>query len=487
MEVVQAYRFALAPTPAQEERLLSHCGAARFAFNTMLAAVKANLDHRAAERTYGITGDDLTPSLGWSLFSLSKEWVRRKDDVAPWWKENSKHAYQSGCTNLGRALTNWSKTRSGSHAGQRGFPRFKSRHRTTASCSFSDGVWLHPDRHHVILPVLGSMRTHHSTRKLARRIEAGTARITGTTVSYRRGRWFVSLTVRVDRQIGRPAHVKAGAPVVGVDLGVRDLVVVATPNGREIDRLTAPRHLEAAQARLRTLQRKAARQVGPYDPESKTRRKPSAGWRRTQTQIAKAHHRVANLRTDFLHKTTTKLAQRHDVIGVETLAVKPMMARGPGWKRQLNRGNADASFGELLRQLDYKTTWYGSTLIRADRTYPSSKICSTCGTAKTKLPLTQRTFHCDTCGVSLDRDLNAAINLAHHAATATASTAPAATQVGGTDPGAGFDTGRATHQTPPRGAAGDETGTHREHNNHVVTAGSLPPQDGTASHVSTTS
>ena len=337
MEVVQAYRFALAPTPGQEERLASHCGASRFAFNTMLAAVKANLDQRTAERSYGITGEDLTPSLGWSAFALQKEWVRRKDAVAPWWKENSKHAYQSGCNNLGRALGNWSKARSGARAGTAGFPRFKARHRTTPSCAFSDGVRLDPDRHHVILPVLGSIRLHHSTRKLARRIEAGTARITGTTVSVRRGRWFVSFTVRVDRQIGRPAHVKAGAPVVGVDLGVRDLVVVATPDGREIDRITAPRHLEAAQAKLRTLQRKAARQHGPYDPESTTRREPSTGWRKTQARIAKTHHRVANLRENHLHNVTSALTKRHDVIGVETLAVKPMMKKGPGWKRRLNR------------------------------------------------------------------------------------------------------------------------------------------------------
>ena len=480
MEMVQAYRFALAPTAAQEERLFSHCGAARFAFNTMLAAVKANLDQRTAERSYGIAETDLTPSLGWSRFSLQKEWNRRKAQEAPWWKENGKHSYQSGCTNLGRALANWSTSKKGTRAGAAaGFPRFKSRHRSTPSVAFSDGVRLTPDRHHVVLPVLGQVRTHHSTRKLARRIEAGTARITGTTVTFRRGRWFVSFTVRLERQVGRPRHVKAGAPVVGIDLGVRDLVVVATPEGREVDRITAPRPLEAAQHRLRGLQRKAARQHGPYDPDTKSRREPSTSWCRTQAQIAKTHHRVANLRTDFLAKTTTTLAQRHDVIGIETLAVKKMMAKGPGWKRKLNRGIADASLAEISRLLGYKTTWYGSTLVKADRAYPSSKTCSTCGTVKTKLALHQRTFTCETCGVSLDRDLNAAINLAHHAASTLAA------KGGETDPGAGFVTGRAAHKTTPDVAAGDETGTHSDHT--AVVTGSVPPKGGTASHVSTTS
>ena len=211
--------------------------------------------------------------------------------------------------------------------------------------------------------------------------------------------------------------------MVGIDLGVRDLVVIATPDGREVDRIVAPRPLEAAQARLRTLQRKAARQHGPYDPETKTRREPSAGWRKTQAEVAKTHHRVANLRETHLHTITKRLATRHDFIGIETLMVKPMMARGPIWKRKLNRGLHDASFAEITRQLTYKTPWYGSTLVKADRTYASTQICSTCKTpAITKLALHHRTFRCDTCGVSLDRDLNAAINLAH---VATAVTAPA--------------------------------------------------------------
>ena len=156
--MIQGYRFAMSPTPAQEERLLSHCGASRFAFNTMLAAVKANLDQRTAERSYGIAEDDLTASLGWSAFSLQKEWNRRKNTVAPWWGENSKHAYAGGCVNLGRALANWSTSRSGARSDAVGFPRFKSRHRDTPSVAFSDGVRLTPDRHGVVLPVLGRIR-----------------------------------------------------------------------------------------------------------------------------------------------------------------------------------------------------------------------------------------------------------------------------------------------------------------------------------------
>ncbi|MGH3543060.1 MAG: helix-turn-helix domain-containing protein, partial [Mycobacterium sp.] len=113
----QAYRFALDPSPDQVRVLESHCGAARFAFNHMLDVVKTNLDQRAAERSYGVADQDLTPAQGWSLAKLRKTWNRVKTDVAPWWEANSKEAYNSGLDALGRALENWSASRAGDRVG----------------------------------------------------------------------------------------------------------------------------------------------------------------------------------------------------------------------------------------------------------------------------------------------------------------------------------------------------------------------------------
>ena len=116
---VQAYRFALDPNAAQEQALRSHAGARHFAYNAMLAAVKANLNQRAAEKTYGLHEDELTPCLGWSMHSLRNEWNRIKhavavrDDGTPWWGENSKEAYASGLANLANALGNWTASRDG--------------------------------------------------------------------------------------------------------------------------------------------------------------------------------------------------------------------------------------------------------------------------------------------------------------------------------------------------------------------------------------
>jgi putative transposase len=469
----QSYQFALAPTGAQTGVLLSHAGGARVAYNTMLAAVKANLDQRIAERSYGVAAQDLTPSIGWSFQSLRNEWNRRKHTVAigsdgvPWWTENSKEVYAGGCRNLAQALSNWSSSKKGTRRGPSGFPRFKSKHRAVKSFSFTTGtIRVEADRHHVTLPRVGTIRTHESTRKLVRRVDAGTARILRATIRLERGRWLVPFTALVAREIGRPAHVKAGAAVIGIDAGVKDLLVVADPNGTELARHRAPRELKAADRTLRALQRKAARQVGSWDPVARSRRDASRGWVRTQAEIGRAHARIARLRADRIHKLTTMLAQRHAVIGVETLAVKNMMAAGGARKRGLNRAFGDAGLGNVLRQLDYKTSWYGSRLVKADRWFPSSKTCSGCGVVKAKLHLAERTYQCDRCGLIIDRDLNAAVNLARHAQRVT-------------DPSTGVVTGGADHKTTPPGAAGGcETRTHTDvGDEHAHDDGSASPNE----------
>src|SRR5437879_6288969 len=165
--VMQAYRFALDPTPSQVRALERHAGAARFAYNWALAAVKANLGQRQAERSYGINADELTPALGWNLPALRCAWNATKGTVAPWWPECSKEAFNTGLDGVARALRNFGDSRSGPRAGKKvGFPRVKARRRTTPSVRFTTGVIrVEPDRHHLTLPRLGRIKTHESTRK----------------------------------------------------------------------------------------------------------------------------------------------------------------------------------------------------------------------------------------------------------------------------------------------------------------------------------
>lgn len=404
MKVVQAYRYALDPTPGQAAALASHCGAARFAFNWGLAQVKANLGQREAEKTYGVPEEQLTPLLSWSMYSLRKRWNTAKSEVAPWWADNSKEAYACGLERLAAALKNWGASRKGKRAGRpAGFPRFKAKHRAVPSCRFTTGaIRVEAGRRHVTLPRLGTINTSESTRKLARHLERGTGRIMAATVRFEGGRWLVSFTCEIDRAERAPARPDA---VVGVDLGVKDLAVLST--GEVVPN---PRHHTAALRRLRRLGKELARRQGPRTPTG-DRCEASARWYKTKAALGRAHAKVANQRRDGLHKLTSRLTAAYGTVVVEDLNVSGMLAN-----QRLARAVADVGMGEVRRQLAYKTTWNGGRLVVADRWFPSSKTCSGCGAVKAKLALSERTYTCTTCGLLLNRDENAARNLAALAA-----------------------------------------------------------------------
>jgi IS605 OrfB family transposase len=457
VRTIQAYRFALDLTPTQERAILSHAGAARVAHNWALARVKAVMDQRAAERAYGVPDELLTPSLSWSLAGLRRAWNAAKPEVAPWWGEVSKEAFNTGLDALARALKNWSDSRTGKRAGRPvGFPRLKSRRRTTPSVRFTTGaIRVEPDRKHVVPPRLGRLKLHESARELARRLEVGTARIMSATVRRDGGRWHVSFTVEVERADRTP--VRPGS-VVGVDVGIKHLAVLST--GELIDN---PRHLTHAQQRLRRLGRALSRKTGP---DRRTGRRPSGRWERASARLARAHARVANLRRDGLHKLTTRLSREHGTVVVEDLNVTGMLAN-----RRLARHIADAGFAEIRRQLAYKTSWNGGRLLVADRWYPSSKTCSGCGAVRTKLALSEREYECEVCGLVLDRDRNASLNLAALAA-AEATTA-----------GSGPVAGRGADQKTRLGgrvAVKRQPGT-----TPVGQAGTVPPQGRTTNRVLT--
>jgi putative transposase len=331
----------------------------------------------------------------WTLPALRREWNRAKGEAAPWWPEHSKEAYSSGLNNLSRAFKNYWDSSGGRRRGSRvGFPQFKKRARTRDSCRFTTGaIRVETDRQHVTLPRLGRIRTHESTRKLARRVEQGTARILSATVSRRAQRWFVSFTVEVQRAI--PAT-NGRTSVVGVDVGVRYLAVTAGP-GMVAQFESNPRALRQNLRILARAQRTfSRRKVGSKRREEGRRR------------VNRIHARIANIRCDAIHKLTTRLARSHGTVVVEQLNVSGMMRN-----RCLARSIADASFGEIRRMLMYKTTWYGSHLHVADRWFPSTTTCSACSLVNAKLGLAERTFQCERCGMVMDRDENAARSLAN--------------------------------------------------------------------------
>ncbi len=363
MKVTQAYRFALDPTPSQVRALLSHAGAARFAWNCGLARCIERYD--AEGRWY-------------SAVELHRLWnVEKKADHAlAWWAQNSKCAYQEAFRNLDRALSDFVKSRKGQRKGRRlGFPKFKKR----GKCR--DSFRITGDR----------ASCSGNTVKL-------TARILSATVSRTAQRWFVSFTVEIERSVPA-AHPRPGS-AVGLDLGVKTLLT-AVDNAGSIVRLAGPKPLRASLRRLR----RAGRGHSRKQPGSANRRNSAA-------RLARIHARVANLRADALHKATSMLAAQYQTIITEDLNVAGMTRN-----RRLARAIADQGFGTARQMLSYKTRWNGGTLIVADRWFPSSKTCSGCGLVKAKLALSERTYRCRGCGLALDRDINAAFNLLDLAAS----------------------------------------------------------------------
>jgi putative transposase len=434
-----ACRLALDPTPAQERALRSHAGAARVTFNWGLARVKANLAQREAERSYGIAEAGLTPPVSWSLYSLRKDWNAVKDQVAPWWRECSKEAFSTGLEQLARALKNWGDSRKGKRKGkQAGFPRFRSKRKARLSVRFTTGA-VRCEVTHAVLPRLGRIKLHE-------RADMGDARILSATVRNERGRWFVSYAVEQD--IARPAAARPDV-VAGVDLGIKTLAAVAASEGETLE-VANPRHLSRALRKVRRLSRAASRRQGP---DRRTGRKPSSRWRRADAARNKALGKVADQRRDAVHKLTTGLAATYGTIVVEDLHVAGMLRN-----RRLARHVADASFAEVRRQLEYKTRWRGGRVIIADRWFASSKTCSGCGAVKAKLALSERTYSCTACGTVLDRDVNAARNLAEYGNQQIAGSGPEIPNGRGADRKTGPARQVAVKRQPGT-PHGDETGT----------------------------
>ncbi len=257
------------------------------------------------------------------------------------------------------------------------------------------------------IPRIGVVRAKEPTSALLGKIETGAARILSATISQESGRWFVSFGCEVERSDRPATHPEA---VVGVDLGVHHLAAIST--GKYVDN---PKALNRYRRRMARLQRQLSR-------------KPKGSKRRMQTtaKLTRCHRRVANIRNDPIHKVTSHLASTYATVVVEDLNVSGMTAapapkvddkgtfgrNGAAVKAGLNRSVLDTSPATFRRQLTYKLHWHHGRLIVADRFFPSSKTCSSCGEVKAKLSASTRSYRCENCGLEADRGLNAAMNLA---------------------------------------------------------------------------
>ena len=402
--VVQAFTFALDPAPGQAACISRQFGGRRYARNWAVRALKDDLDR------YHATGEETERP---SLASMRKRWNLVKDDQCrdrvtgePWWPHVSKEAFADGIRGAVDAYWNWTGSRAGTREGRRaGFPRFAKKGTDRDRVTFTTGaIRVEPDRRHVTLPRVGTVRVHENTRRLERLIARGRARILAVTVSRNGTRLIAAFRVLIQRP--QQASVTDPDSRAGVDVGVRVLATVATGGGRVIERVPHPRPLEAALKQLRHLCRERSR-----------RARGSRRYAQTSQKISRLHRRVACIRVHHVHVLTTGLAKTHGTIVVEGLDAAGMLRqKGLPGARARRRGLSDSALGQIRRQLAYKTIWYGSELMIADRWYPSSKTCHVCGHVQ-DIGWAEH-WTCDPayggCGTRHQRDDNAAVNLARY-------------------------------------------------------------------------
>jgi len=388
--IARGFLFEVEPTtPEQWSRIAQQFGGRRYAHNWALAQVKANLDARAA--------DPAVVPLAWSFYDLRRAWNHTKQEVAPWWRECSKESFASGIEDLVTALRNWSASKHGHRAGQRvGFPRFKARHRDRGRVRFTTGAMrLEPDRRHLVLPVIGRLRSKENTRRLERLVAQGRARILSMTLAEHGGRLHVSVATIVAHTPRTPSEPEARC---GIDLGIgREWAVIAHDDDT-IQRVAHP----APWAEAHKHRRRVARQMSRRIVGSRAHRHANA-------KLAALDRRAANLRTHQVHTLTTTLARRYGTVVVEDLDVAAM-GRGMG-RRAFRRSVIQAGIGKVRPTLAYKCVWQGGRLEVAGRWFASSKTHHGCGGYMADLKLGDRRWVCPECGQIVDRNANAARNL----------------------------------------------------------------------------
>lgn len=388
------FRYDLLPTLSQDNAIYSHIGAVRYSYNWSLGYIKNNWD--------AVKSGDQIDYVGNSAYDLRKALNAVKDDIAPWWGENSKEAFATGTANAAKAFKNWNTSRKGMRKGQKvGFPKFKKKSLTNdCSVRFTTGI-MRLDSEFITVPRLGNVRLSEKPKPVLWLLREG-ARITQISISRNGMRWAASISVKMEDELANRYFAgktrKASKKAVGVDVGIKDAYI--TSDGLVVKN---PRHYVNLQRKLRNQQKRLSRR---QKPDYKNGLAPSKRWEAARDDVRKTHARIANTRKDFIHKTSRFLIDNYETVVIEKLHVSGMVRN-----KHLSKHILDASFYEFRRQLEYKARRYNREVILAPTFYPSSKKCSNCGVAKAKLSLSERTYNCDACGLVIDRDYNAALNL----------------------------------------------------------------------------
>ena len=346
---------------SQKTLLAKHAGVARHAWNWGLSLTKNILDNNSNKSREKIKFPTAIDLHKWLVALVKPE--------CPWYYEVSKCAPQYALRHLKRAWDDCLKKKKKP-------PRFKKKGRGD---SFTLDGSITVEHNRIKVPRIGWLKTYEKLR-------SGIVP-KSVTISKRANRWFISFKIEIAKINIAPIN-----KPIAADLGLLRFATLST--GEKVD---SPRPYKRLSKKIRLLQWRNRRQaIG------------SSNWKKTQRKIAKLHYRISCIRSDFLHKFTTRLAKNHSQIVIEDLNISGLIKNG-----KLSKAIADSGFYEFRKQLSYKTELYGSKLIIADRFFASSKLCPKCGSKKDKLPLSIRVYQCDNhnCDWIADRDYSASLNL----------------------------------------------------------------------------
>jgi putative transposase len=360
--MLKGYKYRIYPTKSQIELIEKHFGCARFVYNYFL-------DFRQKEYVKG-------RKVGYSITQAELTKLKKLDEYK-WLNEVGSQSLQMALRALDNSYQKFFKK-------QGGYPKYKSKKNTYQSFTAPQNIKIANNR--VYLPKFTKdgikIKYHREIPKNATFKQA--------IVSRHNNQYFVSILV--DDNIPIPKPIKA-KNAVGLDMGIENFIIrsdgVLYPNQK---------YFIKSQKKLLKLQRRLSK-----------KQKGSNNREKVKLKVQKLHTKVSNQRRDYLHKISNEITNQYDIICVETLNVKGMVRN-----KYLAKSIADVAWSEFIRQLEYKSQWKGKTILKIDKWFPSSQICSQCGANSGKKPLHIRKWTCKECGYIHNRDINAAINIRNY-------------------------------------------------------------------------
>lgn len=362
--MIRAYKYKLNPTMKQQHQLSQAFGNARFIYNWGLNRKKTEWENNKQNVTYLQLAKELT--------------ILKQDGEHDFLKLGTTESLQQSLRNLDNAFTRFFKAK-------KGFPKFKSKKNSIDSVKFINNVHFDFDNWKVKIPKIGWVKLCKNKTFDVNNVKLGTLTVTKDKC----GDYWCTIVVDDNNPQISKAKISEET-TVGIDLGIKHYAILS--DGTKYGN---PKFLEKGQQRLVGLQQGLSKKT-----------KGSKNYKKQKLRIARLHRKIANRRSDFIHKLTSDMVNRFDTICMENLNITGMTQN-----HRLANPIQSAAWGEFKRQIEYKADMYGKNVILIGRFEPSSKTCSKCGYVNKELTLNDREWICPVCGKRHDRDINAAINI----------------------------------------------------------------------------